>query len=62
MNWLSANIANILIIAALVAIVGLIVRGMIKNKNRGGACGSCGGCSGCPSAQGCGKAEQRTEK
>ena len=53
--WLSANLANIVIIAILIVVVTLVIRGMIRDKKAGksscgcncascGACGSCGGC------------------
>ncbi len=54
--WLSANLANIVVIAILVVVVALVIRGMIRDKKAGksscgcgcascGACGSCGGCA-----------------
>lgn len=51
--WLSANWINIVLAAALVLIVGLLLRGMIRDKKAGkpscgGNCASCGACSGCP--------------
>ena len=50
--WLSANLVNIVLIAVLVLIVSLLIRGMIRNKKAGksscgGSCASCGVCSGC---------------
>ena len=50
--WLSANLINIVLIAALVLITGLAIRGMIRNKKAGKSscgcsCSSCGGCSAC---------------
>ena len=46
MLWLKANIGTILIIAVLVIIVALIIRGLIKDKKAGK--GTCGGdCSHC---------------
>ncbi len=46
MTWLGENIGTIIVIAVLVLIVGLIIRGMIKNKKSGKS--SCGcGCSEC---------------
>ena len=56
--WLSANLINIVILAALVLVVGLVVRGMIRDKKAGksscgGNCGSCGVCSGCAGCAGC---------
>ena len=59
--WLSANLINIALTAVLVLIVGLLIRGMIRNKKAGksscgcscascGACGGCASCSGAPAA------------
>lgn len=53
--WLSVNLVNIVICAVLILIVGLIIRGMIRDRRAGksscggscGSCGACGGCSGC---------------
>ena len=53
--WLSTNLINIALIAALVLIVGLVLRGMIRDKKAGksscgcscASCGACGGCSAC---------------
>ena len=50
--WLSANWANIIVIAGLVLITGLIVFRMVRNKKAGkhscgcdcGACAACGAC------------------
>lgn len=57
--WLSANLINIALIAALVLIVGLVLRGMIRDKKAGksscgGNCASCGACSGCSVCAHCG--------
>ena len=38
---------DIIVIAVLVLIIALIVRGMIRDKKQGKCCG-CSGCSGCP--------------
>ncbi len=51
--WLSANWINIVLVAVLVLIVTLLIRGMIRDKKAGksscgGNCASCGACSGCP--------------
>ena len=44
--WLSANLANVLITAALIVIVTLILVRMIRNKKKGSS--SCGcGCEHC---------------
>ena len=61
--WLSANWINIALVAVLVLIVGLLLRGMIRNKKAGkrscgcsctscGACGGCGACAACGSMKG----------
>ena len=49
--WLTANLANIIIIAVLVLVVTLLIRGMIRDKKAGksscgGSCASCGLCAG----------------
>ncbi len=44
--WLSANLANILLVLALVVIVTLIIVKLVKDKKKGRS--SCGcGCEGC---------------
>ncbi len=55
--WLSANWINIILVAVLVLIVGLLLRGMIRDKKAGkpscgGSCASCGACAGCASCGG----------
>ena len=46
MAWLSSNLINIVLILGLAAVVGLIIRGMIRDKRAGKS--SCGGdCSCC---------------
>lgn len=47
--WLSANLINIALAAVILLIVGLVIRGMIRDKKAGkSACGgSCAGCSAC---------------
>ena len=50
--WLSANLINIALIAVLVLIVGLLLRGMIRDKKLGKtscgcSCADCGGCCAC---------------
>ena len=58
LNWLSANLVNIVLIAALVLIVGLLVRGMIRDRKAGkspcgGNCAACGACKGCSACGNC---------
>lgn len=55
LTWLSENLVNIIIIAILVLVVGLLVRGMIRDKKAGksscgGSCASCGACGACSAA------------
>ena len=55
--WLSANLINIVLIAVLVLIVGMLIRGMVRDRKAGkrscgGNCAACGACSGCSA---CGK-------
>ena len=45
------TIGDIIVIAVLLCVIGLIVRGMIRDKKQGKCCG-CSGCSGC--SGGCG--------
>ena len=59
LTWLSANLINIALVAALVLIVGLLLRGMIRDKKAGKSscgcnCASCGACSGCSACAHCG--------
>lgn len=47
--WLSDNMVNIIIVAILVLVVGLLIRGMIRDRKAGksscgGNCASCGAC------------------
>ncbi len=56
--WLSANWINLILVAGLVLIVGLLLRGMIRNKKAGKSscgcnCASCGACAGCASCARC---------
>jgi len=57
--WLSANLINIVLIALIALIVGLLIRGMIRDKRAGksscgGNCASCGACSKCSACSKCG--------
>ena len=50
--WLSENLVNIVIIAILVLVVGLLIRGMIRDRKAGKSscgcnCASCGACAKC---------------
>ena len=51
------TMGDMIVIAALVLIIGLIVRGMIRDK-KAGKCSGCSGCTGCPSRGCCGCAEK----
>ena len=50
--WFAANLINIVLILAVAALLGLIVRGMIRDRKAGrsscgGSCADCGACHGC---------------
>ncbi len=52
LTWLSANLINIVLIAVVVLIAGLVIRGMIRDRRAGksscgGSCASCGACGAC---------------
>lgn len=58
-TWLSANLVNLVIVAALALIVGFAIRSMIRDRKAGksscgcscASCGACGSCAGsCTSA------------
>ncbi len=62
LNWLSANLVNIALIAALVLIVALLIRVMVRDRRAGkapcgGNCASCGACHGCQGCSQCGPAK-----
>ncbi|MBR4990901.1 MAG: FeoB-associated Cys-rich membrane protein [Oscillospiraceae bacterium] len=46
------TLGDIIVISALVMIVALIIRGMIRDKKQG-KCSGCSGCSDCSSCSGC---------
>ena len=50
--WLSANLINIVLVAAVALLVALLIRGLIRDKKAGksacgGSCASCGACGSC---------------
>lgn len=58
-SWISANLVNIALIAAIVLIVGLLIRVMVRDRRAGkapcgGNCASCGACRGCDGCSRCG--------
>ena len=64
--WLSANLINIILVAVLVLIVGLLLRGMIRDKKAGksscgGNCACCAACSGCSACAKCGAPARRRD-
>ena len=61
-SWLSANLINIVLVAVIVLITGLLIRSMVRDKKAGksycgGNCASCGACSGCSACGTCGAAK-----
>ncbi len=57
-GFLTENIGTVIIGLALAALVILVIRNMIKNKDHGM---SCSGCSGCSSCSGCPGADLQKE-
>ena len=60
--WLSANLINIVLVAVIALITGLLIRSMVRDKKAGksscgGNCASCGACSGCSACGACGAAK-----
>ena len=56
--WVSANLINLILVAVIVLVVGLLIRGMIRDRKAGkrscgGNCASCGACSGCSACGRC---------
>lgn len=54
--WLSANLINIVLVAAVALLVALLIRGLVRDKKAGkcscgGNCASCGACGSCPSVK-----------
>jgi len=50
--WFAANLINIVLILVVAGVVGLILRGMIRDRRAGksacgGSCADCGACHGC---------------
>ncbi|MER2235537.1 MAG: FeoB-associated Cys-rich membrane protein [Candidatus Limivicinus sp.] len=50
--WISANWINLLLIAVIALIIGLLIRSMIRDRKAGkspcgGNCACCGACTGC---------------
>ncbi len=63
--WLSANLINITLIAAVALIVFLLVRVMVRDRKAGkapcgGNCASCGACRDCASCGSCAAAKEKT--
>ena len=62
LSWLSDNLVNIALIAAIVLIVALLIRVMVRDRRAGkapcgGNCASCGACRGCQGCRQCGPAK-----
>ena len=62
LSWLSDNLVNIALIAAIMVIVALLIRVMVRDRRAGkapcgGNCASCGACHGCQGCSQCGPAK-----
>ncbi len=65
LSWLSANLINIALVAAVALIVGLLIWVIIRDRRAGkapcgGNCASCGACHSCASCSGCSAAKGET--
>lgn len=49
LEWLSQNLATVIIVAVLAVIFGLMLRSLIRDK-KAGKSSCCGGCAGCANA------------
>ena len=60
LTWLSANLINIVLIAVIVLITGMLIRSMIRDRKAGKpSCGgNCAGCSGCSACSNCSMMKQ----
>ena len=56
MNWISENIASVILLGIVILIAFFAIRSKISNRKKG--CGSCAGCSGCAA---CSIAKKRQE-
>lgn len=61
LDWLSENAATVIVSAVLVAVVGLIVFKMVRDKKRGKSGCGCG-CGGCAMAEICHAKNKKDEK
>ena len=52
MQWILARWGDILVLAALALIVGLVIRNMLRDKKKGNCCG-CSSCKGCSRSSAC---------
>ena len=62
LSWLSDNLVNIALVAAIVLIVAWLIHVMVRDRRAGkapcgGNCASCGACHGCASCSQCGTAK-----
>ena len=54
LEWISQNVATIIICAALIGIVTAIIASMVRNKLKGkSSCGCVCGCADCPMSSSC---------
>ena len=53
LDWFAENIATVAVSAVLLAVIGLVIYKMIKDRKRGSGCGC--GCSGCAMSEYCNK-------
>jgi hypothetical protein len=64
LTWLSDNLVNIALVAAIVVVIGLLIRVIIRDRRAGkapcgGNCASCGACRSCASCSRCSGAKEK---
>ena len=64
LEWFTANLINLILIAVITGVVGLLIRSMIRDRKAGKhACGgSCSCCAGCSACGGCKGSTAQAEK
>ena len=65
LSWLSDNLVNIALVAAIVLIVAWLIHVMVRDHRAGkapcgGNCASCGACRDCASCGSCAAAKEKT--
>lgn len=51
--WIAAHMGDIVVLAVLGLIIGIVIASMVRAKKKGKGCCGCSGCSGCAMAGSC---------